>query len=54
MAVPKRGKDTEVYRDADFAGNWDKDESVNRDTSRSSYDYIIMYSGYPLVWKSQL
>ena len=50
---PTRG--LEVYVDADFAGNWDKDEAANdRDTARSRHGYIIMYNGCLIIWKSQL
>jgi hypothetical protein len=44
----------EVYVDADFAGNFDKNESHLRDTARSRHGYIIMYEGVPITWKSQL
>ena len=42
-----------VYVDADFAGNFDKNESHLRDTARSRHGYVIMYEGVP-TWKSQL
>jgi hypothetical protein len=32
-----RGKQLEVYVDADFAGNWDPEESDDRDTARSRH-----------------
>ena len=49
----KRG--LEVFVDADFAGNWDKNEAgSDPDTARSRHGYIIMYAGCPIVWKSQL
>jgi Reverse transcriptase (RNA-dependent DNA polymerase). len=51
---PKRGRMLEVYVDADFAGNFDKNESHLRDTARSRHGYIIMYEGVPITWKSQL
>ena len=45
----------EIYVDADFACNWDKEEAFNdRDTARSRHGYFIMYVGCPIVWKSQL
>jgi hypothetical protein len=46
----------EVYVDADFSGNWDKDAdaSADRDTARSRHGYIIKYMGCPIIWKSQL
>ena len=51
---PKIGKSLEVYVDADFARNFDKDDLLDRDTKRSRHGYIIMYNGLPLVWKYQL
>jgi hypothetical protein len=52
---PDLSKGLEVYVDADFAGNWNKDEAAtDRDTARSRHGYIIMYAGCPIVWKSQL
>ena len=49
----KRG--LEVFVDADFAGNWDKNEAgSDPDTARSRHGYIIMYAGCPIIWKSQL
>ena len=44
----------EVFMDADFAGNWNREDSLNRDTARSRHGYIICYAGCPIVWKSQL
>ena len=51
---PDRSKGMEVYVDADFAGNWDRKDTQNRDTARSRHGYIIKYMGCPVVWKSQL
>jgi len=51
---PDPSRDLEVYVDADFAGNWDPKESLDRDTARSRHGYIIMYKGCPILWKSQL
>ena len=51
---PDPSKDLEVYVDADFAGNYDKNDTQNRDTARSRHGYIIMYKGCPMTWKSQL
>ena len=49
----KRG--LEVFVDASFAGNWDKNEVGNDpDTACSRHGYIIMYAGCPIIWKSQL
>ena len=46
----------EVFVDASFAGNWDKQDAQtgDRDMARSRHGYIILYSGCPLIWKSQL
>jgi histone deacetylase 1/2 len=46
-----------VWADADFSGNWkkDDDESVHdNSTARSRSGYIISYLGCPILWKSQL
>jgi hypothetical protein len=52
---PDLTKGIEVFVDADFAGNWNKDEAAeDRDTARSRHGYIIRYAGCPIVWKSQL
>ena len=51
---PEHNRDLEVYVDADFAGNFDKSDTQNRDTARSRHGYIIMYKGCPMSWKSQL
>lgn len=51
---PTKMKDLEVYVDADFAGNWNHEESTNRGTARSRHGYIIKYAGCPITWKSQL
>ena len=47
-------KGLEVYVDSDFAGSWDKSDSLNSDTARSRHGYFISYNGVPLLWKSQL
>ena len=45
----------EVYVDADFAGNWDKElAGFDKDTARSRHGYVICYAGVPVTWKSQL
>ena len=51
---PDKHRGLEVYVDADFAGNWDKEEYADCDTARSRHGYYILYAGCPLVWKSQL
>ena len=52
---PDASKGLEVYVDADFAGNWNKNKAAtDRDTARSRHGYIIKYNNCPLVWKSQI
>jgi len=51
---PTAERGLEVFVDADFAGNWDQDETDDRDTARSRHGYLIMYAGCPILWKSQL
>ena len=51
---PMKGKELDVYVDADFAGAWDPRESHQRDTARSRHGYVIFYGGCPILWKSQL
>ena len=51
---PTKGKDLELFVDADFAGNWDPKEWEDRDTARSRHGYFITYAGVPITWKSQL
>ena len=51
LLIPKTGNNLEVYVDADFYGNWDKDESLYRDTACSRNGYIIIYAACPFMWK---
>jgi hypothetical protein len=45
----------ECYVDADFAGNWDKDDAMDDpDTARSRSGYIITYANCPTIWASKL
>ena len=51
---PDATKGLEVYVDADFSGNWCKEDCMDIDTARSRHGYIIKYLNCPIVWKSQL
>ena len=51
---PDPDRELELYVDADFAGNWNKEESNVRDTARSRHGYVINYKGCPILCKSQL
>ena len=50
---PKLGNVLEVFVDADFAGNWNKEEIYDRDKARFRHGFIIMYKGCPVLHKSQ-
>jgi hypothetical protein len=52
---PKQDQSFDCYVDADFAGNWNKDEALTDiDTARSRSGYYISYANCPLVWASRL
>ena len=51
---PDKNFALDVYVDADFAGNWDKNETQDVDTARSRHGYFIMLANCPILWKSQL
>ena len=45
----------EVWADADFSGNWLKEEAeFDSNTARSRSGFIVSYLGCPIMWKSQL
>ena len=52
--TPDITKGIEVFVDADFAGNWDRDNSLHPDTARSRHGYIVKFLNCPIIWKSQL
>lgn len=51
---PSADHSFDVYCDADFAGNWDPEDTDNPDTARSRSAYVIMYAGCPILWASKL
>ena len=51
---PMESKELEMYVDTDFAGNWAKSDSGNRDNARSRHGYFITYKNCPIMWKLQL
>ena len=51
---PSHSRELEVFVDADFAGNWDKNNARDRDTARFRHGYIVSYHGCPIIWKSQM
>ena len=55
LILKPSGSSFDVYVDADFAGNWNKDDASEEGyTARSRHGYIIMYSGCPITWASRL
>lgn len=51
---PDKSKGLELYVDADFAGNWNPEETQDVDTARSRHGFAIKYAGCLIAWKSQL
>lgn len=52
---PDTSRELECYVDADFSGNWNKEEAEhNMDTARSRTGFIITYAGCPILWSSKL
>jgi hypothetical protein len=44
----------EVYVDTDFVGNWDPQDMLSRDSTRSRHGYIVKFNNCPILWKSQM
>ena len=52
---PDRTKSLEVFADADFSGNYNiKTAADDASTTKSRTCYIILYTGCPIVWQSEL
>jgi hypothetical protein len=51
---PNKSLSFDCYVDADFAGNWIKDEADDIDTARSRAGWVIMFAGCPITWASKL
>ena len=50
-----KDEEFQVWADADFSGNWIKEEAEHdANTARSRSGYLITYLGCPIMWKSQL
>jgi hypothetical protein len=45
--------DLDLYVDADFCGMFNHEDATNPDSARSRTGFVIMLSGFPLIWKSQ-
>jgi len=46
--------DLDLYVDADFCGLFTHEDHSLSDSARSRTGYVILLSGFPLIWKSQL
>ena len=46
--------DLELYVDADFCGLFKHEPDSDPNSARSRTGFIVMLSGFPLIWKSQL
>ena len=44
----------DLYVDADFCGLFRHEDDAVVDSARSRTGYVILLSGFPLIWKSQL
>jgi hypothetical protein len=44
----------DMQLDADFAGLYSREPDTSEDAVRSPTGYILLFSGCPLIWKSQL
>ena len=47
-------KGLELYVDADFAGNWKKEDKDRPENCLSRVGYVFKYNNCPNIWKSQL
>ena len=51
---PDGTKNIECFIDADFAGNWNKDEAESSTNMLSRTGYVIRFMGCPIIWVSKL
>ena len=52
---PKMKDSLSVWVDADFSGNWNRENvDVDESTAKSRTGYVIMLAGCPIHWKSKL
>jgi Reverse transcriptase (RNA-dependent DNA polymerase) len=54
MYLRPNGHSFEVYADADFCGLWGIEDANKPVSSKSRTGYVVMYSGCPIIWASQL
>ena len=51
---PEPHKGLECYVDADFAGDWSKEDAGDPDNVLSRTGFVVFYAGCPLVWASRM
>ena len=52
---PGSSDSLDLYVDADFSGNWDKEVAASDPaTAQSRHGYVLFYCGMPILWASQL
>ena len=52
---PDHEQSFDVYADADFSGNWDRETAMeDPETAKSRSGYVISYANCPLLWASKL
>ena len=51
---PDKSKGIECYVDADFAGNWNSEDSQDPVSVYSRTGYVIKYANCPILWVSKL
>ena len=44
----------DCFVDADFAGNWRKEDAEDRNSLLSRTGFVIFFCGYPITWVSKL
>ena len=55
LILQPNGNSLDNYVDADFAGNYNKeDSSEEKYTARSRYGFVLMYRGCPITWASRM
>ena len=54
MTLRPLGADIKCYADADFAGNFAKEESEDPNNVRSRSGFTVLYAGCPIAWQSKL
>jgi hypothetical protein len=55
LVLKPKGSTLDVYVDADFAGNYNKEDASEESyTAKSRYGYLIIYQGCPITWASKM